>query len=863
MSNNPLSRREFLAAATAVGLAAATEPAEVFVVPNFHPASCGWLTTFSKERVYCLNSYLDHLDRVRDDPNYAFVLSECNNMIAMLNFKPDRFEELKKRAKEGRVELVNSFYLEPTINLSGGEALVKQGVEGLRWQEKMTGIRPRFAWTIDVCGTHDQMAQISAGLGLDAMVFTRKNPTGSTIFWAESPDGSRILSLSPGHYSEWGELFQAKQALSRAELDKLHEDAAGKLKITPTGAPVLVLAGYGDYALAPAYRAYPTELISQWKSAYPGSSVRFTTAGKYLDTILPGVQSGKLKIPTMKGGTEYDFNSFWIECPRMKWWFRRNEQGLQASEMLSTIASLEKGFAYPSQAIHNAWILTMLNMDRNSLWGSAGGMVFESDSSWDVRDRLGYVEASNHRICDSALGAIESKGDGVAYFNPLNWTRNDPVHVPAGEVPHGATAESLPGTHLVLCRVDLPSMGVAAMKAEGDAPAPTSQDLPAAIETKHYTARIDPKTGALVSLRIKPSGRELFAGPANVLVAERSQKQEGDPGDFTQNREQRKRLATSSDWAVSKVQCMRGPLATTVTVEAEFYGGKTCQRLMRFYHDYPRIDCSVDFEDLPDRTVLVSEFPLASDVEEIRRAIPYGFSHGAWSKPNPNLHGWTKGITPAVRWSDYGLAGGGGFAILDHGLSGREITGRTPLIFLYNATDKYYGYPNPWLSGKGKHHVEYAIVAHESAWAEARIPQMAWEYNHPPVSIAGAAPANARSFVKTSPNLIVEAVRREGNEIELRMAECLGLAGHASIEINLPHKGAALTDLVGKHRQALKGGPKYTFEVRPQQIVTLRLGSSPVPPVQLVTQWDEFVPKPKLAALHTYLEIKGHPPKGE
>jgi hypothetical protein len=58
-------------------------------VPNFQPASCGWLTNFSKERVYCANSYLDHLDRGRDDPNYRFALSEVDNLIAIMNFQPD------------------------------------------------------------------------------------------------------------------------------------------------------------------------------------------------------------------------------------------------------------------------------------------------------------------------------------------------------------------------------------------------------------------------------------------------------------------------------------------------------------------------------------------------------------------------------------------------------------------------------------------------------------------------------------------------------------------------------------------------------------------------------------------------------
>ena len=131
--------------------------------------------------------------------------------------------------------------------------------------------------------------------------------------------------------------------------------------------------------------------------------------------------------------------------------------------------------------------------------------------------------------------------------------------------------------------------------------------------------------------------------------------------------------------------------------------------------------------------MVVAEFPLAADVDEVRRAIPNGFSHGAWAKPNPELPGWTKGIVPAVGWTHYTLAGGGGVAILDQGLSGRELNGRTPIIYLLNATDKYYGWPNPWLSGKGKNVLAYALVAHEETWDQARIPQMAWEYNSPPI----------------------------------------------------------------------------------------------------------------------------------
>ncbi len=156
-----VNRRQFLGgmAGTALALgcrgrqpvAPEGAPREAFIVPNFHPASCGWLTNFSKERVYCANDYLDHLDRVRDDPHYKFALSEVNNIIAIMNFEPQRIEEIKQRAKEGRVELVNANFLEMTVNLAGGEALLKEGVEGLRWQEQVMGIHPRFMWMIDTC----------------------------------------------------------------------------------------------------------------------------------------------------------------------------------------------------------------------------------------------------------------------------------------------------------------------------------------------------------------------------------------------------------------------------------------------------------------------------------------------------------------------------------------------------------------------------------------------------------------------------------------------------------------------------------------------------------------------------------------
>jgi hypothetical protein len=62
----------------------------------------------------------------------------------------------------------------------------------------------------------------------------------------------------------------------------------------------------------------------------------------------------------------------------------------------------------------------------------------------------------------------------------------------------------------------------------------------------------------------------------------------------------------------------------------------------------------------------------------------------------------------------------------------------------------------------------------------------------------------------------------------------------------------------------LNGTNSYTFNLRPQQIITMRLHTqSKVEQIQPLTQWDELVPIEKRSMLNSYLrDKKGHPPRG-
>jgi alpha-mannosidase len=100
-----------------------------------------------------------------------------------------------------------------------------------------------------------------------------------------------------------------------------------------------------------------------------------------------------------------------------------------------------------------------------------------------------------------------------------------------------------------------------------------------------------------------------------------------------------------------------------------------------------------------------------------------------------------------------------------------------------------------------------------------------------PVIIPDASPETSMSFLETSENIIVEAMRREEDQIELRSVECLGLPGTVLVKVSLPHRKVHITDLTGRKKTTLSHAESYSIPVQPREIVTLHLETTQVLPV--------------------------------
>ena len=85
----------------------------------------------------------------------------------------------------------------------------------------------------------------------------------------------------------------------------------------------------------------------------------------------------------------------------------------------------------------------------------------------------------------------------------------------------GAPAQILEDGKTTLVSLRLPSLGVKSVALRRGSARPAREaELPKTTEMNYYSASVNPSTGALVSLELKPSGREVLGGPANVVLAQ-------------------------------------------------------------------------------------------------------------------------------------------------------------------------------------------------------------------------------------------------------------------------------------------------------------------------------------------------------
>lgn len=804
-------------------------------------------------------------------PGYTYTQSAAQYNEWMAEKYPDMNDEIKKRIKEGRWEVVGGMWVEPDLNLPSGESQVRQLLVGKRWFEKNYGVDVRIGWNPDSFGYNWQLPQIYKKSGVDYFV-TQKMSWNDTnqlpfkLFWWESPDGSKVLTYFPHGYGN--------RDLGPV---RLSDNLAQALKFSPGLTDMMDLYGVGDHGGGPT-RAMLDQGF-HWADQTASSDgvtpkYQFGTAQPYFTKIEqeiapesptwnyqsiakgytpPPAVPGKISIPTWDSELYLEFHrGVYTTQANHKRNMRRAEEEMLDAEKWASLAWLD-GNRYPGAQLTEDWKKVLFNQFHDLAAGSGIGVIYK-----DAQQDYDWVRMSTDRITSGALQTVsqhidtQTKGSDlmpVVIYNPLGWARSGEVMVhmqlPASSTATayrlvGQTGDAVHSVATVVRRdaqtgevtLDVPASDVPALgykvvwvdyapRATAAEPKGTESDSGDAFRLENATLRvvIDKKTGCITSLYDKRAGFETLAPGScgNELEAYKDLPKQYDawnidPGTYDET----PTLLTSTDSVAAA-----GPFA--VRVSRTWQNSKFVQTIsLEPDADYADVDNRFDWHER--HILLKAAFTLAATSPFATYEIPYG----TIERPTTRNNSWEKAQfeVPAQRWADLG-DGKQGFSLLNKDKYGYDAVGNELRLTLLRGPT----YPDPE-ADQGQHHFHYALYPHAGTWKDALTVRHGFEYNYPLEAVAatehaGPLPAE-HSFASVSPeDVVLTAVKKaeDAKGLIFRVYEWAGKDGTVEFHVPPGANSATVTNLMEKP----EGDPLTVADgvvkvpIHPYEILTVRV----------------------------------------
>jgi alpha-mannosidase len=706
-------------------------------------------------------------------------------------------------------------WVEPDCNLPAGEALVRQLLYGKQYVREKLGVEPRVAWTPDTFGYAWTLPQIYKKSGIDYFVTTKlwwndTTPPEHQLFWWESPDGSRILTVVPLSYVE--------------DLDEVRTLRNLRDFRQATGSNhVLVLYGVGDHGGGPTQemlarfdhmartRLYPTVVKSSAEAFF--HAVERTPN-------LPTVRN-ELYLQTHRGT--------YTTQGAIKKRNRQTEVLLETAEKFASFAPIP----YPYQQLRRAWKGALFNQFHDILPGSSIPEVYaDAQALYDTCQALagGALGSALQALC----AEMDTRGQGipVVVFNQLSWERSDLawVRLPAPMLERSWEVVDAKGrVHAAQIQRDgllfevsgVPALGYkvfwlrpASHRTWPDAPQASQWSL----RNTAWELRLDAKTGDLASLVERRDGRQVLAGPGNQLQFFEDVPQEFDAWNIRY---------TGKEWRAEpspEVEVLaQGPLFATLRVIRRFGQSRFIQDIS-LYRSLPRIDISTRAEWHESHVLAKAAFPVAVQSKVATYEIPYGWIQRTTTPVTPAEKAMFE--VPAQKWvdltDDSGLFG---LSLLNDCKYGHDVRGNLLRITLLRSPKS----PDP-NADMGEHEFTYSLYPHQGNWQEAETHRRACELNYPLHVVMTeehpGALGREGSFVRleAGAGVILSAVKRaeQDEKMVLRLYELFGKKTPAKLHFARKVVAAEETDLLERPLAALPvSGHTVIAELSPFEIKTV------------------------------------------
>jgi alpha-mannosidase len=816
-------------------------------VGNSH-IDMAWLWPWTETVEVVRNTFRTALDLMREYPDFHFTMSSARTFAWMEEKYPDLFKEIRERVQDGRWEIVGGMWVEPDLNMPGGESLVRQILTGKRYFQQKFGVDVKIGWNPDSFGYSWQLPQIYKKSGMDYFVTQKIYWNDTTkfpykLFWWEAPDGSRLLAYIPHDYANDTEPAKMATDLAAYAATMYESDP-------PDGREMMHLYGVGDHGGGPTRSMLDT--AKRWMSddvVFP--RLRFGTARGFFGDLQKS--SANLKIPTWRNEMYFEYHrGVMTTQAETKRRIRNAEEILLNAEKFSAISSLF-GRSYPAGDFDGAW-KDLLFDDFHDIFPGSGIAV----NYLDAKRNLENVGRAGNAILGESLNEIGSRintqgaGVPVVIFNPLSWPRKEVTEI-AVQLPGAArqievadrAGKLVPSqllsvdkeTHRarLLVQANVPSLGYttyyvrAAERAVASAGGVrSSADT---LENELVRVKIDAKTGCISSFFDKQSNSEALApagtdtgGPkdsvcGNLLQAFRDKPKQWDAWNIDADFEKEHWDLTKAD-EVSLLAS--GPLRGIVRVKKHFQNSTFVQDIIVMAGS-ARVDVRMNTDWHEKHILLKATFPVNAHSDVATFEIPYGSIERPTTRNTPAEQAQFE--VPALQWADLSDAHHG-LSLLNDCKYGYDAKGNVLRLSLLRSPE----WPDPH-ADEGQHEFTYAIYPHAGSWREAQTVRRGYELNYPLLSVQTEKHQGQLkdefSFLSVgAENVVITAVKKAEDDgaLIIRFYEWAGKAGDVQVRMPSGAESAAETDLMERPtgKLPLQGG-SVAVPTKPYEIKTVRV----------------------------------------
>ena len=821
------------------------------IVGNSH-IDMAWLWPWTETVEVVRNTFQSVLDLMREYPEFKFTMSSARTYEWMQEKYPDLFQQIEKRVKEGRWEIIGGMWVEPDLNMPDGESLVRQILVGKRYFQKNFGVDVKIGWNPDSFGYNYQLPQIYKKSGMDYFV-TQKllwahefTTFPYKLFWWQAPDGSRLLTYFPHDYA--GGIDAEPLA---TDLSIWMPSIYGKT--IPEKPEMMHLYGVGDHGGGPTrvMLDHAEQLMSP-EAVYP--KLEFSFARDFFSDMekkLPNMQ-----VPTWDGELYFAYHrGVFTTQAETKRRIRRSEEIVLNAEKFASLASLY-GRSYPQDGMERTWKNLLFEHFHDIMPGS-GIAVNYLDAKRSMEDLDRAANDVTKKSLREIAAHVNTQGDGVPVllFNSLSWPRTEVTEVEvqlpaaarqivvvdsAGKPAEAQLLSIDQETHRarLLLLSTTPAFGYNTYFVRGTAAAPATRSLLKAttdtLENEFIRVQIDPQTGCMMSLFDKRSGTESLApaetdtgGPktsicGNLLQTFVDKPKQWDAWNIDADFEKQ-------HWDLDKADEVKlvesGPLRAVIQVKNHFQSS-TFVRDITLYAGVPRVDVKMQADWHEKHILLKVAFPVSAHSDKAAYEIPFGSVERPTTRNTPAELAQFE--VPAQRWADISDSKHG-FSLLNDCKYGYDAKGNVLRLSLLRSPE----YPDPH-ADEGHHEFTYSLYPHGGGWKDAMTIRRGYELNYKLLSMPfekhQGSLAAEHSFLQATPdNVIVTAMKKaeDENALVVRFYEWAGKDSGVTIQLPPGAESAAETDLMEKPLANLSvSNGRVSIHTKPYEIKTIKVNFS-------------------------------------